>query len=98
VHIINNNHDNSSNHNDYCNATDYNDTYRTNDTAATGMATVFPTTVYMPGAAPYEPTGIELELFQYALSLINNDRQSAGLPPVTLAYNAAAAKTRAGYV
>jgi uncharacterized protein YkwD len=64
----------------------------TNDTAATGMATVFPTTVYMPGAAPYEPTGIELELFQYALSLINNDRQSAGLPPVTLAYNAAAQK------
>jgi len=31
-----------------------------------------------------------LELFQYVLSLVNTDRQTAGLPPVTLAYNSAA--------
>lgn len=46
----------------------------------------------MPGAAQYKPTGTELELFQYTLSLINADRQSAGLNPVALAYNAAAQK------
>ncbi len=57
-----------------------------------GTTTVFPTTLYVPGAAPYKPTGAELELFQYALSLINTDRQSAGLPAVTLSYNSAAQK------
>lgn len=54
--------------------------------------TVFPTTVYVPSAAQYKPTGAELELFQYAVSLINADRQSQNLPPVTLAFNAAAQK------
>jgi uncharacterized protein YkwD len=61
-------------------------------TTITGTTTVFPGTFYVPAAAPYKPTGAELELFQYALSLINNDRQTAGLPPVTLSYNAAAEK------
>jgi uncharacterized protein YkwD len=56
----------------------------------TGTSTVFPTAIYIPQAAPYKPAGAELDLFQYALSLINNDRQTAGLPPVTLSYNAAA--------
>ena len=55
-------------------------------------STVFPAAFYVPVAAPYTPTGTELDLFQYELSLINADRQTAGLPPVTLSYNAAAEK------
>ena len=48
--------------------------------------------VYTPGPAPYIPSGVQAELFQYVLELINNDRRSAGVEPVTLNYNAAAQK------
>jgi len=51
-----------------------------------------PTTVYVPAAAPYKPSGAQLELFQYALSLINKDRADWNQPPLTLNYNAAAQK------
>ncbi|MDD5289082.1 MAG: CAP domain-containing protein [Dehalococcoidales bacterium] len=61
-------------------------------TTTTETTTVFPTTIYVPSAEPYKPTGAELELFQYMLSLINKDRQDNGVPPVILAYNAAAQK------
>jgi len=58
----------------------------------TGTSTIFPSAFYVPVAAPDKPTAAELELFQYELSLINTDRQTAGLPPVTLSFNAAAQK------
>ncbi|MBI4286638.1 MAG: CAP domain-containing protein [Chloroflexi bacterium] len=51
-----------------------------------------PLPIYTPTAPPYKPTGVQLELFQYMLALINKDRQDFGLAPVTLAYNAAAQK------
>ena len=65
----------------------------TTSPSAPATATVsIPTTVYVPTAAPYKPSDAQLELFQYVLSLINKDRQDAGLPAVMLDYNAAAQK------
>jgi uncharacterized protein YkwD len=64
----------------------------TTPTAITEVATAFPTTPYVPGTALYKPTGAELEIYENMLSLINKDRQTAGIPPVVLAYNAAAHK------
>jgi len=53
----------------------------------------FPTgPIYTPGAAQYVPSGEQAEIVQYALDLINADRKSAGVNPVTLGYNAAAQK------
>ncbi len=52
----------------------------------------FPTTIYKPSATPYIPAGAELELFNYVLQLINKDRADHKLPPVELAFNAAAQK------
>lgn len=46
--------------------------------------------IYTATAAPFTPTGTQLELFQYMLGLINKDRQDAGISPVILNYNAAA--------
>ena len=54
--------------------------------------TPFPTVVYKPEAAPYIPSGAELELFKYVLQLINTDRAAQNLPPVELTFNAAAQK------
>ncbi len=65
-------------------------TSTTTTTPITQPSIVFPTTFYISNAPSYRPTGSELELFQYVFSLINNDRQTAGLPLVTLNYNAAA--------
>jgi len=61
-------------------------------TSSGTSTTAVPTTVYVPAAAPYKPSGAQLELFQYALSLINKDRADYGQPPLTLDYNAAAQK------
>jgi len=51
-----------------------------------------PTTspVYTPEAAPLVPDEDLRALFEYTLSLINQDRQSAGLEAVTLNFNSAA--------
>jgi uncharacterized protein YkwD len=49
-------------------------------------------TTYTPSAAPFTPGGTQAELFQYALDLVNQDRQAAGLAPVTLGSNGAAQK------
>ncbi|HSW57447.1 MAG TPA: CAP domain-containing protein, partial [Dehalococcoidales bacterium] len=52
----------------------------------------FPTVVYKPAAAPYIPSGQEMELVKYVLQLINKDRADHNVPPVELAFNAAAQK------
>lgn len=49
-----------------------------------------PTAIYTPAATPFNPTSPQLNLMQYMLGLINKDRQSAGVSPVTLSFNAAA--------
>lgn len=46
--------------------------------------------IYGSTAAPFKPSGIQADLYQYMLGLINQDRQAAGLNPVTLNFNAAA--------
>jgi hypothetical protein len=55
---------------------------------ATPVLTSSPT----PISHELKPTGTQLELVQYALGLVNLDRQAAKLAPVTLDYNAAAQK------
>jgi uncharacterized protein YkwD len=47
---------------------------------------------YTPSAEPFKPGPVLDELFRYALGLINQDRQAAGLPVVALDFNAAAQK------
>jgi hypothetical protein len=47
---------------------------------------------YTPTAAPFKPGPGLSDLFEYALGLINQDRQAAGLPTVALDHNAAAQK------
>jgi uncharacterized protein YkwD len=58
----------------------------------TPTALPFPTLIYQPAAEPYIPTSARLELFKYVLQLINKDRSDRNLPPVELAFNAAAQK------
>ena len=46
--------------------------------------------VYTPEAGTFKPSEEESEIYQYMLDLINEDRQNAGLSPVTMGSNAAA--------
>jgi uncharacterized protein YkwD len=46
--------------------------------------------LYTPAAPQFSPTDAQNILMQYTLDLINSDRQSAGLNPVTLSFNSAA--------
>jgi uncharacterized protein YkwD len=58
----------------------------------TSFTTPFPVLSVAPTFTSYQPAGVQSELFQYMLELINRDRQTAGLNPVVLNYNAAAQK------
>jgi uncharacterized protein YkwD len=59
-------------------------------TKAAPSPTLLSGPIYTPSAAPFSPTNTQIELMQYALELINADRQAVGLSPVALNFNAAA--------
>jgi hypothetical protein len=46
--------------------------------------------LFTPNATPFTPSQELKEMMQYALGLINADRQTVGVNPVTLSFNAAA--------
>jgi uncharacterized protein YkwD len=48
--------------------------------------------IFTPNTTPFSPSNAQIELMQYALGLINADRQAVGMNPVTLSFNAAAQK------
>jgi uncharacterized protein YkwD len=62
--------------------------------ALTPGSSPMPTSIYTPAASPFQLTQAQIELLQYTLNLINQDRENAnlGLSPVDLGFNAAAQK------